>query len=147
MTPHEFEMAVVRDRPGMIRYAMKRLQDEQAAEDVVQVTLCELDRNRRRFVVAGRAGTRRASVTSWFIRCLELRIKDVIRRRMREPEAVSVERIYADELTHSDGLARPPHGLSETTNELLDDVREAVSLLPDDLRRVCDLVHLQGYTQ
>jgi DNA-directed RNA polymerase specialized sigma24 family protein len=146
MTRHEFEMAVVAVRPVMIRYAKDRLEDEQDVGDLVQQTLLEVYKRRSYFVIGGKTGKKRATVQSWCIGRLEWRIKDVMRRGAREPEVVSVDDIYTNEMRACD-LYELPHQLIAKRNDAIDDVQEAVSLLPDGLRLVCQLVSLIGYTQ
>lgn len=77
MAENDFDNALSRLRPTLMRFAVLQLRDQQAAEDVVQDTLLAALQGRERF--AGRA-----QLKTWLLSILKNKIVDRIRQRSRE---------------------------------------------------------------
>jgi RNA polymerase sigma factor (sigma-70 family) len=147
MTTEEFEAAVPVIRPVMVRYATDRLEDEDYAEDVVQLSLMELFERRAEFEISGKPGKKKASVQTWFIGRLKWRVSDVLKKRKKSPVMVDLDEMYVIGTVGEERAGPVPHQLLEHTDGMIDDVREAVSMLPTEIRRVSQMVYLQRYTQ
>ncbi len=146
MRRDEFEKLVGPVRPNMIRFAMRSLRDQDEAEDIVQDTLLELHRNCKTFILGQGDGTQAASFETWCIGRLRWRVTDVLRERAKAPQMLSMDQFYADEMADNN-LYKQPSQLIVKRDELAHDIRSAVSKLPNDVRRICELVYFEGYTQ
>lgn len=138
MPDNEFDSALNRLRPTLMRFAVLQLRDEQSAEDVVQDTLLAALQGRERF--AGRA-----QLKTWLISILKNKIVDRIRQRSREaplPETGDNEAEDFDALFAEDGHWReapadwgdPARALEQ--GRFFEVLELCMKALPENLARV-----------
>ncbi|HJL16630.1 MAG TPA: RNA polymerase sigma factor [Sandaracinaceae bacterium LLY-WYZ-13_1] len=113
--------------PAVYAVVRRQLRDETAAEDVLQHTFLQLHRARHDF----RSG---AKLRPWLFTIALNRVRDVFRKRQRQPESP----------LELDGRRDPsvePRRLERAQEAAR--VREALATLPDDQRRAIELHWLE----
>jgi RNA polymerase sigma-70 factor, ECF subfamily len=137
---------------SLYRYALSRVKDHHAAEDLVQDCLS---------AAWQRMGTfdGRSSLSTWLVGIMKFKVIDHYRRSKRTPTDQSAEpgeeRDSLDALFDSHGswkvdpnhglemLARPPDQLA-SENEMLDWIRNCLSKLPERLRTLFTMREVDG---
>ncbi|PRQ07495.1 ECF RNA polymerase sigma factor SigL [Enhygromyxa salina] len=127
---------------------MKLVRDEPTVDDLLQLTFLEAHLARDRFCVQG--GDPDGAVQGWYFAIARNVAPDHLRQRGRrdrrrvelDAHAGGPERELADDAASVEALALE----HERADEIIDQVRDAIALLPASEREVVELHKLRGMT-
>lgn len=118
-------------------FAYRMMQDQQRAEDIVQDVFTKLWRDHAPFDAS------RGKFSSWLLTMTRNRCLDVIRKSAKQQEVGLLDK-DAERVT--DTMHDAPEQAVEW-QEKSDRIREALSYLKEDQRKIVELFYFHGYSQ
>lgn len=118
-------------------FAYRMVQDSQRAEDVVQDVFSRLWREHAAFDAT------KGKFSSWLLTMTRNRCLDILRKVTKQQEVGLLEK---DTQQATDAIGDLPEQAAEW-KEKSERVREALSYLKEDQRKIVELFYFQGYSQ